>query len=230
MTEAVGPPCWNCGVTRRPAPTRNRWYNNPPQPQLVVQVRDYPHRPRDRNRDRDRNRRRGSRNNVVIPEEPAQEERMSPEDLRTWAMAYTLSVDVYVCADRFLMPDFKACVSACIIDNFEVAGLEAALPAVLQSCKTLYTGLSPVDTLLKKVFARVGFLQARLWKNFKEETDAFFKDNPELSTIMMKEMMERREEDSKDDLPAMVRQPPVPPSRDNIIIEGPGRRNRDPFW
>ena len=155
---------------------------------------------------------------------------MSQEDLRTWALAYSLSVEVYVCADRYLMPDFKKCVSDCIIDNFENAGLDAALPTVLQSCKTLQAGLSPLDPLLKKVFARVGFLQARLWKNFSEETDAFFKDNPEIAIIIMKEMIERKEEDVKDDLPAMERPVPIPIPRDNVIIEGPGRRNRDPYW
>jgi hypothetical protein len=154
---------------------------------------------------------------------------MSPEDLRTWAMAYSLSVEVYVCADRFLMPDFKRSVSAFIIDNFEIAGLDAALPAVLQSLKTLHVGLSPMDPLLRKVFARVGFLQARLWKNFHDETDTFFKENPELSVVIMKEMTERREEDSKDDLPAMERPLPIPLPRDNVIIEGPGRRNRDHY-
>lgn len=156
---------------------------------------------------------------------------MSQEDLRTWALAYTLSVEVYVCANRFLMPDFKSCVSACIIDNFEIAGLDAALPAVLYSVKTLHAGLSPMDPLLKKVFARVGFLQARLWDRFREETQNFFLDNPEMSVIIMKEMVERREEDSKDDLPAMERHLPPPPPTDNIVVPGPGRRNRpDPYW
>ena len=155
---------------------------------------------------------------------------MSQEDLRTWAMAYSLSVEVYVCADRYLMPDFKNCVSTTIINNFEIAGLDAALPTVLQSCKTLQAGLSPMDPLLKKVFARVGFLQARLWKNFPDETATFFVENPELATVIMKEMIERREEDIKDDLPAMERPLPIPIPRDNVIIEGPGRRNRDPYW
>jgi hypothetical protein len=151
---------------------------------------------------------------------------MSQEDLRTWAMAYTLSVDVYVCANRFLMPDFKQCISNCIVNNFEIAGLDAALPAVLQSCKTLHAGLSPTDPLLKKIFARVGFLQARLWKNYGEETDAFFKENPELSTIIMREMTERREEDSRDDLPPMERPLPNPLPTNNIIIGGPARPYR----
>jgi hypothetical protein len=145
-------------------------------------------------------------------------------------MAYALSIEVYVCADRYLMPDFKGCVSTCIIDNFENAGLDAALPVVLQSCKTLQAGLSPMDPLVKKVFARVGFLQHRLWKNYPEETEAFFKENLELPTLIMKEMVERREEDKEDDLPAMERPLPLPLPRDNVIIEAPGRRNRDPYW
>jgi hypothetical protein len=153
---------------------------------------------------------------------------MSQEDLRTWALAYSLSVEVYVCADRYLMSDFKKCVSDTIIDNFENAGLDAALPTVLESCKTLQAGLSPMDTLLKKVFARVGFLQARLWKNFPEETGAFFSENPELAVAIMKEMIERKEEDVKDDLPAMDRPLPFVIPRDNAIIERP--RNRDPYW
>ena len=156
---------------------------------------------------------------------------MSPEDLRTWALVYTLSVEVYVCADRFLMPDFKSCVSECIIDHFEIAGLDAALPAVLYSSKTLYAGLSPMDPLLKKVFARLGFLQKRLWDRFPEETQGFYLNNPEMPVIIMKEMMERREEDNKDDLPAMERPLPYPPLRDNTVVQGPGRRNRpDPYW
>jgi hypothetical protein len=42
---------------------------------------------------------------------------MSPEDLRTWSLAYTLSIDVYVCADRYLMQDFKDCISAFIVNR-----------------------------------------------------------------------------------------------------------------
>lgn len=82
---------------------------------------------------------------------------MSVEDLRTWSLAHSLSIDVYVVASRYLMNDFKECISAYIINNFEIAGMEAALPTVLQSCKKLSLGVSPMDSLLKKVFARVGF-------------------------------------------------------------------------
>ncbi len=87
-------------------------------------------------------------------------------------------------------------------NSFEVAGLDASIPAVLRSCKTLQQGVSSVDPLLKKVFARVGFLQARMWKNHQEETQAFFAENPDLAFLIMKEMVERREQDLSDDLPA----------------------------
>jgi hypothetical protein len=59
-----------------------------------------------------------------------------------------------------------------------------------------------MDPLLKKVFARVGFLQARMWKNYQEETQSFFAENPDLAFLIMKEMVERRELDIEDDLPA----------------------------
>jgi hypothetical protein len=128
------------------------------------------------------------------------------------------------------MQDFKACISDSIINNFEIAGLEAAQPAVLQSCKTLYAGLSPLDPLLKKVLARIGFLQGRLWKNFPEDTARFFTENPELAMVIMKEMVERREEDTKDELPAMERLEPVMAPVDEIIVHGPVRRNRPEYW
>ncbi|PQE27145.1 hypothetical protein CJF32_00000111 [Rutstroemia sp. NJR-2017a WRK4] len=221
--ETYGPTCWNCGVTRRIPPPRNRWMNGPPppQPMPVMGRNGYPRGPGN-----PRDRRRGSRNNNIV--EPQVEDRMSPEDLRTWSMAYTLSIDVYVCAERYLMQDFKSCVSAFIINNFEIAGSDAALPSVLDSCKTLHDGVSLMDPLLKKVFARVGFLQARLWKKHPEETSNFFMDNPELSTLILKEMAERREEDSKDDLPAMDR-PVLPPMPREEIIQGPRRRNYGPL-
>ncbi|KAH8815334.1 hypothetical protein F5884DRAFT_667953 [Xylogone sp. PMI_703] len=226
LGDALGPPCWNCGVTRRMPPIRNtrQWYNGiPPPPQPVVLNRHgYPARPRDRDR------RRNSRT-VVISEETVIEDRMSGEDLRTWCMAYTLSIDVYVCADRYLMQDFKNCISTWVINNFEIAGLDAAQPPVLSSCKTLHRGVSSTDPLLKKVFARVGFLQARLWKRFPEETAAFFMENPELATLIMKEMIERREEDIQDDLPAMERPMPPPPMREDIFIQGPRRRYDAPI-
>jgi hypothetical protein len=72
-----------------------------------------------------------------------------------------------------------------------------------------------MDPLLKKVFARVGFLQARMWKNHQEETQSFFAENPELAFLIMKEMVERREQDISEDLPASEFSPTMPPMRDN---------------
>ncbi|KAH8602509.1 hypothetical protein B0O99DRAFT_603496 [Bisporella sp. PMI_857] len=153
------------------------------------------------------------------------EERMTAEDLRTWSLAYKLSVEVYVCADRYLMRDFKSCIAKYIINQFEVAGLLAAQPTVLECCKILHIGLSPLDPLLKKVLARVGFLQARLWKSFPEYTSHFFLENPELATVIMREMVERREEDEKDDLPAMERSIIRQLTHDERM-QGRPRRNR----
>lgn len=90
-----------------------------------------------------------------------------------------------------------------LIISFEVAGLEAAIPTVLYSCKTLQQGVSPLDPLLKKVLSRVGFLQARLGKDFPDETLSFFSDNPDLPHLIMREMIERIEEDRPDTLPPM---------------------------
>jgi len=193
----------------------------------VIHRHGYAPRPPPGHRDRHRNPRNPGAANTDQPPQP--EERMSAEDLRTWSMAYTLSIDVYVCAERYLIKDFKACIAASVITNFEMVGLDAAQPSVLESCKTLHNGVSLMDPLLKKIFARVGFLQARLWKNFPEETSNFFMDNPELSTLILKEMAERREEDVKDDLPAMDRPLPVQPPREMEIIQGPRRRNYGPM-
>ncbi len=116
-----------------------------------------------------------------------------------------------------------------IANSFEVAGLEAALPAVLQSCKTLQNGVSPVDPLLKKVFSRVGFLQSRLGKNFPEETQIFFSENPEIAVLIMKEMVERMEEDRVDGLPPMeAPNRPFGPNTDEFIIQGRRRRYDGP--
>lgn len=86
-------------------------------PVIIRNGYPHPHAPGPRNRERERERRRNSRNNVVVVEEPVIEERMSQEDLRTWSLAYTLSIDVYVCADRYLMQDFKRCISNFVINR-----------------------------------------------------------------------------------------------------------------
>jgi hypothetical protein len=125
-SEHMSPPCWSCGAARRPLPPRPRGFP-PPGAQPVIIRNGYPHPhphpggprgPGPRNRERERERRRNSQNNVVMIEESFIEERMSQEDLRTWALAYTLSIDVYVCADRYLMQDFKRCISAFIINRY----------------------------------------------------------------------------------------------------------------
>jgi hypothetical protein len=145
---------------------------------------------------------------------------MTAEDLRTWLMAYELSVDVYVCAERYLMNDFKACIAIYITENFEIAGMDAAQPTVLSCCRKLYDGVPSSDILLRKVFARVGFLLARLWKHFPEETHNFFMENPEVGGLIMKETMDRREEDAGDELPAMERMFEPEPGREEMIIHG----------
>jgi hypothetical protein len=87
-----------------------------------------------------------------------------------------------------------------------------------------------MDPLLKKVFARVGFLQARMWKNHQEETQNFFSENPEMAFLIMKEMVERRELDITDDLPAMERPPPLFQMQEEIFIhQGPRRRYQRPM-
>lgn len=86
-----------------------------------------------------------------------------------------------------------------------------------------------MDPLLRKVFSRVGFLQARLAKNFPEETGTFFSENPELPVLIMKEMVERMEEDRPDGLPPMdapIR--PFGPGPDDIIIQGRRRLHDRP--
>jgi hypothetical protein len=196
-------PCWNCGQSRHPPPPR--WNGPPPPGHRMPPGPGGPPRPP---RDRRRPTRHGPPVHVVIEELP-QEVRMSEEDLRTWSLAYSLSVDVYVAAQRYLMKDFKECIAAYVINQFEIAGLDAANASVLTSCRTLLAGLTDTDPLLKKVFARVGFLQARMWKFMPDFTTEFFAENPELAMLIMKEMAERREEDLKGDLPAMER-PVVP--------------------
>lgn len=140
---------------------------------------------------------------------------MTEEDLRSWLMAYELSVDVYICADRYLMDEFKKCVAKAIEDQLETAGMDAAEPRVLHCCKKLHDALPENDVLLRKVFARVGFMLPRLRKDFQPETQNFWMENPEVNWAIMKETMERREQDYSDQLPAMdsfpVARPPPPP-------------------
>lgn len=203
------PTCWNCGMgPNRPRPPRRiypgwvpppGWVGGPPPPPppgVNIIHRQRGNRPPGRQRSR-------SRDRGAVDYNP--EPRMDAEDMRTWLMAYELSIDVYICADRYCMDDFKGCIRESITDYLETAGVDAAQPLVLECCKKLYAGLSPNDVLLKMVFARVGFLLARLWKNFAEQTHLFWIDNPEVGGLITKETMQRREMDAGDALPAMNR-------------------------
>ncbi len=87
-----------------------------------------------------------------------------------------------------------------------------------------------MDPLLKKVFARAGFLSARLSKNFPEETQTFFSENSELTYLIMKEMIERKEEDRPDDLPPMHRHMPPPLGPEEIVIQGPRHYHPRPIY
>lgn len=136
--------------------------------------------------------------------------------MRTWLMAYELSIDVYICAERYCLDDFKACIRLSIVDYLETAGMDAAQPLLLECCRKLHAGLSANDVLLKMVFARVGFLLARLWKNYGEETHLFWMENAEVGALIMKETMERRELDAGVDLPSMSRV--FQPGREMVTI------------
>jgi hypothetical protein len=231
--DVHAPPCWNCSMprTRPPPPPRQPpyWYNNgmpqpPPGQPMVLGIRPMPNvRPNDRNR-----RRGGGPRPPVLDFMP--EPRMSDEDLRSWFMAYELSIDVYVCAERYLINELKDCVHESVIDQLETCGLQAAQPTVLNCCKKLHAGVQNNDVLLKKVFARVGFMLSRLWKAYPEETQAFWIENPELGALIMRETMERREVDNGDHLPAMDRVLPRRPGPilhdDVIMINERNHRNR----
>ena len=118
--ETMGPPCWSCGASRNPPPPRPRHYPGPPGP-VIIGRNGYP-RPQ-QPRPRDRERRRGARppgEPVTPTEDAAPEERMSQEDIRTWSLAYSLSIDVYVCAERYLMQDFKAAISSFVVNRYVI--------------------------------------------------------------------------------------------------------------
>lgn len=82
-----------------------------------------------------------------------------------------------------------------------------------------------MDPLLKKVLSRVGFLQARLGKNFPDETLAFFSENSDLPHLIMREMIERIEEDRPDTLPPMEA-PHRHPRQLPEEVNHPARRRR----
>lgn len=135
--------------------------------------------------------------------------------MHTWLMAYELNIDVYICANKFMLNDFKQKVARVAIDMLETAGSDAANVQVLRLCQKLYDGVSDNDPLLKMVFARVGFLQSTLWKRAPEETNDFLVDNPEVAVLILKETATRRDDDLHGrTLPSMERpriMPPGPP-------------------
>lgn len=113
------------------------------------------------------------------------------EDMRTWLMAYELHIDVYICANRYLMDDFSQVIMRATIDLLEAAGTDAGHPTVLQLCRRLHAGVPETDPLLKMILARVGFLQPFLWKRAPDETQDFLVHNPEIVTLMLKETVSR---------------------------------------
>jgi hypothetical protein len=134
---------------------------------------------------------------------------MPEEDIRTWLMAYQLSLEVYICANRYLMEPLKKAVTRSCIDLLEIAGPDAAIPEVLHSCSRLYSGLPEGDALLRMVLARVGFLQPLLWQKSPANTSEFLITNPEVAAAMLRETVMRHEADNFKGLPAMEE----PPSR-----------------
>lgn len=133
--------------------------------------------------------------------------------MHTWLMAYELNIDVYICADKFLLDGFKSKVAHVIIDMLEIAGSDAAETEVLRLCTKLYDGISEDDSLLKMVFARVGFLQGEMWRRAPSETNQFLVDNPEIGALILKEMAIRGERDLRSGIPSMERDslpPPLP--------------------
>lgn len=119
--------------------------------------------------------------------------RIQGEDLRTWLLAYELNLDIYICANRFLMDDFRKAVMRSCVDMLETAGADAAQTEVLQLTKKLYSSVPEIDPLLKMVLARVGFLQPLLWKRAPEETSEFLVSNPELAAAILRETVMRHD-------------------------------------
>lgn len=162
-----------------------------------------------------------------MPTSPSDTEaRIKGEDMRTWLIAYELNVDVYICANRYMLDGFKDKISRVTVDMLESAGSDAAQVEVLMLCRKIYDGVGDNDPLLRMVFARVGFLQPTLWKTHPEETGAFLLANPEVATLMLKETSIRREDDySSAHLPSMERatwtMPPGRPPFDHQIYPRP---------
>lgn len=150
--------------------------------------------------------------------------------MRTWLMEYELNLDVYICANKFLLDDFKVKVARVAIDMLETAGSDAATIEVLELCTKLYDGVDDKDPLLKMVFARVGFLQTALWRTAPLETNNFLCENPEVGALILKEMALRGEGDLRSGMPSMERHPfgPPPPVMPGMHPHYRGHPNRHP--
>lgn len=185
-------PCYSCGFTTRV----QQPHILPPPPPVVISHR---------------HRRRGPNGHVLPrlpsppPPAPHDAARIKGEDMRTWLMEYELNIDVYICANKFLLDDFKLKVARSTIDMLETAGTDAATIEVLELCTKLYDGVSDKDPLLKMVFARVGFLQTTLWRTTPVETNTFLIENPEVGALVLKEMALRGEGDLRGAIPSMER-------------------------
>ncbi|CAM1506523.1 Fc.00g061640.m01.CDS01 [Cosmosporella sp. VM-42] len=191
-------PCWQCGASRYP-PTPvgvayvpyAQHYRQPVNPPLAPLP--------------------GFRTGEYLPVPPPAataepKARIKGEDMQTWLMAYELTIDVYICANRYLMDDFRNAVARATIDMLETAGNDAAHPTVLRLCQKLLDGVPESDPLLKMVLARVGFLQPLLWKRAPEETSEVLMANPEMVTLMLKETVLRQQATrGRTDLPSMER-------------------------
>lgn len=192
-------PCFGCGFTSRVAhPTA---VPPPPLPAPMPGPRSHRHR------------RRGPDGHPLPrgvsppPLTPASYDsvRIKGEDMRTWLMALELNIDVYICANKYLLDDFKPKIARVIIDQLETAGSDAAEIEVLHLCTRLYDGVGENDTLLRMMFARAGFLQSALWRKAPTETNEFLLENPEIGALILKEMAIRGETEIRSGIPSMER-------------------------
>ncbi|KAL2136035.1 hypothetical protein VTI74DRAFT_5771 [Chaetomium olivicolor] len=215
-----GPPCWSCRATRNPPPGHPATYSYDPWGR--------PDRPPPPPAHRPQRRRHGPfprapilpppQNDPPSPQPPGSAAWLAAttatdpnggritdaEDLRTWLLAYELHIDVYILANKFLLDGFKHEIARAAVDMLESAGSDAAVVEVLYLCRKLYDGLPESDPLLKMIFARVGFLQP--WKRAPQETNEFLVANPEIASLLLREMAARREEDvGGKGLPSMIR-------------------------
>ena len=200
--QVEGPRCWDCGAL--PA--------DRPYPYQIA------------------NRRRGYFDPERVPPRPVDEfekadefaGRLKGQDLRTWLLTYELNIDVYICAERYLVDDFKTAVMQHTIDMLETVGTDAAQIDVLQLCGKLHDNVPETDPLLKMVLSRVGFLQPLLWKSAPEETSAFLVGNPEVAAMMLRETVARQQVGAEKPglLPMVVQEPSKRRRR-----EAPRRRN-----